>query len=308
MCNFFITLQRLMYKEINKIFYMKKVIIILMLALGVYTEYSFAEKVKFTEQNLIAKVDKPNSGSKTVSSQDMDDNSDDEKDADDDATNNNANPIDALAKQQDSIDNANDSVQNAQNNSSVDNLAKIIKDKSVTDFNPFTVAIVGTAGIYLVIILFLLFLFLYKYKSKRAKYHIAEEALKAGQPIPEGLFKKDEPVSTRTVYRTTPEGKRVKHIEMTSNSLKEKGIKNICLGVGLFIFLWALTKVFGLGCIGLLVACTGIGQFLIARNRQIDDMNNFTNNPEPEHKKESTLQEEQATESTSEENKDEASE
>ena len=289
---------------------MKKVIIILMLALGVYTEYSFAEKVKFTEQNLIAKVDKPNGGSKTVSSQDMDDNSDDEKDADDDAANNNSNPIDALAKQQDSIDNADDNIQNAQNNNGVDDLAKILKDKdkSVTDFNPFTVAIVGTAGIYLVIILFLLFLFLYKYKSKRAKYHIAEEALKAGQPIPEGLFKKDEPVSTRTVYRTTPEGKRVRHIEMTSNSLKEKGIRNICLGVGLFIFLWSLTKVFGLGCIGLLVACTGLGQFLIARNRQLEDMNNFTNNLEPEHKEESKSQEEQATESTSEEKKDEASE
>ena len=283
---------------------MKKVIIILTLALGIYTEYSFAEKTKATEPNLIAKVDKSNGGSKTVSSQDVDDNSDNETNDDNNANTNAANSVDALVKQQDSIDNANDN-QNTQGNNGVDDFANILKNSTKGSINAYTVATAAIIAPIILIFLVLLLIFLYKYKSKKAKYHIAEEALKAGQPVPEGLFNKDESVKTRTVYTTTQDGKRVKHIEMTSNSLKEKGIRNICLGVGLFIFLWALTDTFGLGCIGLLIACTGIGQYIIARNRSLDEINNFIDHPEENLRRKNTQQEEQTTEATSEDKKDE---
>ena len=66
-----------------------------------------------------------------------------------------------------------------------------------------------------------------------------------GQPLPEGIFKDTLPQDYRT-----------------------KGIKNICTGIGLFIFLWAITDEFSIGCIGLLVMFTGIGQWIISRNQQ----------------------------------------
>ena len=37
---------------------------------------------------------------------------------------------------------------------------------------------------------------------------------------------------------------------------------------GMFIFLWAITDEFSIGCIGLLVMFTGIGQWIISRNQQ----------------------------------------
>lgn len=93
--------------------------------------------------------------------------------------------------------------------------------------------------------LFIIFLaFYFRYRSKKARYKLVEQALAAGQPIPEGVFKESLNLDTRS-----------------------KGIKNICLGIGLFIFLWAITNSFGIGCIGLLVMFTGIGQWLVARNQ-----------------------------------------
>ena len=40
------------------------------------------------------------------------------------------------------------------------------------------------------------------------------------------------------------------------------------VGIGLFIFLWAITEEFGLGCIGLLVMFTGFGQLVIYYTQQ----------------------------------------
>ncbi|WP_321478383.1 DUF6249 domain-containing protein [uncultured Bacteroides sp.] len=83
--------------------------------------------------------------------------------------------------------------------------------------------------------------FFFKYKSKKAKYRLVEQALAAGQPIPESIFKE----------------------QMENNNTRVKGIKNAFLGFGLFIFLWALTGEFGLGCVGLLIMFTGLGQIVI---------------------------------------------
>ena len=100
-------------------------------------------------------------------------------------------------------------------------------------------AIVFVFGLPLLII-FVVFFF--RYKNRKAKYRLAEQALASGQQLPENFFK-----------------------EAAATDIRSKGINNIFVGIGLFIFLWAITGEFGLGCIGLLVMFTGfrtIGDFL----------------------------------------------
>ena len=103
-------------------------------------------------------------------------------------------------------------------------------------------AIVFVFGLPLLII-FVVFFF--RYKNRKAKYRLAEQALASGQPLPENLFK-----------------------ETDSIDIRSKGIKNVFVGIGLFIFLWAITGEFGLGCIGLLVMFTGFGQLVIFYSQQ----------------------------------------
>lgn len=113
-------------------------------------------------------------------------------------------------------------------------------------------AITLVAVILIIIFSFPLFVvfiaFYFRYRSRKARYKLVEQALAAGQPIPEGVFKETMNLDT-----------------------KEKGIKNICLGTGLFIFLWALTSSFAMGCIGLLIMFTGVGQYLVARSKKPTD-------------------------------------
>lgn len=106
-----------------------------------------------------------------------------------------------------------------------------------------------TFGIIFAFPLFIIFIaFYFRYKNRRERYKLVEQALAAGQPLPEGIFKESLNLDTRN-----------------------KGIKNICLGIGLFIFLWAISDSFGVGTIGLLVMFTGIGQYLVARNQTPTD-------------------------------------
>lgn len=97
--------------------------------------------------------------------------------------------------------------------------------------------------------IFVIFIaFYFRYKSRRERYKLVEKAIAAGQPIPEGILK--ESLNTDTAA---------------------KGIKNMCLGAGLGIFLWALTGSFAIGSIGLLILFTGLGQWLVARNQHPTD-------------------------------------
>lgn len=89
-----------------------------------------------------------------------------------------------------------------------------------------------------VIVVFIIFYF--RYKSKKAKYGLAEQALAAGQPIPEEYFR-----------------------ERSGSNILQKGITNAFTGIGLFIFLWAITEEFSIGCIGLLIMFMGFGQIVI---------------------------------------------
>ncbi len=107
------------------------------------------------------------------------------------------------------------------------------------------VPLLSIAFFFTMPVLLIFIIFYFRYKNRKAKYHLAEQALAAGQPLPESFFK-----------------------ERTYDNTRNKGIKNICLGIGLFIFLWAITENFGIGCIGLLILCTGIGQMIIYRSQE----------------------------------------
>lgn len=99
-------------------------------------------------------------------------------------------------------------------------------------------AIVFIFGLPLLIVFTVFF---FNYKNRKAKYRLAEQALASGQPLPEDFFKNAE----------------------KAGDIRSKGINNIFIGIGLFIFLWAITNNFGVGCIGLLIMFTGFGQLVI---------------------------------------------
>ena len=107
------------------------------------------------------------------------------------------------------------------------------------------VAIIAIICIFGLPIFVIFFIFFFRYKNRRARYRLAEQALAAGQPLPEGLIK-----------------------EYQSMDQRSQGIKNTFTGIGLFIFLWAITDSFGLGAIGLLVMFMGLGQWLIGYQRE----------------------------------------
>jgi hypothetical protein len=96
-----------------------------------------------------------------------------------------------------------------------------------------------------VAIIFIIFLF--RHRDKKARYRLAEQAIANGQPLPENLFVK---------------------IEAEKGNLFNRGVNNTCIGVGLFIFLWGISKEFGVGCIGLLVMFTGLGQVIIYNHQR----------------------------------------
>lgn len=92
------------------------------------------------------------------------------------------------------------------------------------------------------------------YKNRKQRMRLAEAALKNGQPIPDGFVndtKREE-----------------------GGDIRQRGIRQTCLGVGLMIFLGNTAGSVGLG-IGALVTCIGIGNLLIARSqKKNEELNN----------------------------------
>lgn len=111
------------------------------------------------------------------------------------------------------------------------------------DVSETIVAITAIIFVFGLPALHIFIIFYFRYKSRKAKYRLAEQALAAGQQLPPDFFKDAKETGTK--------------------DLRNRGIKNIFLGIGLFIFLWAFTDEFGLGCIGLLIMFTGFGQVTI---------------------------------------------
>ena len=86
----------------------------------------------------------------------------------------------------------------------------------------------------------------YRSKKRKERYQVIEKAIESGQPLPEEF-----------VEKTKEE----------DDAIRVKGIKNIFLGLGLAIFFYAMTGVFFLACIGLLIMLNGIGQLVIYYTR-----------------------------------------
>ena len=99
------------------------------------------------------------------------------------------------------------------------------------------ISIMGIIFVFGLPIALIFNIFYYRNKNRKAKYQLAEKILASGQPLPPNFFN-----------------------DLGVKDLRTRGFSNTFLGLGLFIFLWALTGEFGLGCIGLLVLCIGLGQ------------------------------------------------
>lgn len=112
-------------------------------------------------------------------------------------------------------------------------------------FSETLVSIIAIIAVFGMPVFILFIIFYYRNKQRKAKYRLAEQILASGQPLPENFFKNE-----------------------TGKDLRSKGINNIFLGLGLFIFLWAITESFGMGSIGLLIMLTGIGQVVIYHSQQ----------------------------------------
>lgn len=129
----------------------------------------------------------------------------------------------------------------------------IVSDDDDFPFNNFgnavgggiLVAIISIIAIFGMPVFIIFVVFFFRYKNRKARYRLAEQALAAGQPLPEGFIRESKPTDQRT-----------------------QGIRNTFTGIGLFIFLWAITGEFGIGAIGLLVMFMGIGQWLVGYKQQ----------------------------------------
>ncbi|MCD8474797.1 MAG: DUF6249 domain-containing protein [Bacteroides graminisolvens] len=84
------------------------------------------------------------------------------------------------------------------------------------------------------------------------------------------------------------------------SDIRVKGIKNTFLGLGLFIFLWALTDEFGLGCIGLLIMFTGLGQLVIHYTQESSFNGSTANRPTAPTQCEEKAEEKEAKQSVEE--------
>ncbi len=89
-------------------------------------------------------------------------------------------------------------------------------------------------------------LFFFIYKNRKQKMKMAEMAMKQGQPIPDQLL--------------------AEHKE-TDEELRQKGIRQTFLGVGLLAFFGYLGSNIGIG-IGILVTVIGLGKLVIVKTNK----------------------------------------
>lgn len=127
--------------------------------------------------------------------------------------------------------------------------------------------------------LFICFIvFFFRYKNRKARYQLIEQALERGQTLPADTWNALDQATGKKDGRT-------------------KGFSNIALGLGLFIFIWALTDEFGLACVGLLIMFMGFGQTAIFYAQRHDEdvlaaRSEYRNNQNPVSSDESVTRQE----------------
>lgn len=128
-------------------------------------------------------------------------------------------------------------------------ITKMLKDEDI-DTKNLILALFALVCVFMVPPILIALIIYFIYKNKKNKYRLAEKLAENGQPIPDDL----------KAYAPTRE-------------LGDRGIHNIFLGAGLFIFLYALLDSFAIACIGLLVLLNGVGQYLISIRHKYDTTN-----------------------------------
>lgn len=108
------------------------------------------------------------------------------------------------------------------------------------------IPVLGIIMIFGLPILIVALVLYFRHKNKQAKYKLAAEALAAGKEVPKELFEEN---------LASPK---------QNNETLTKGIQNICLGLGLGVFLWLLTNVAAIAAIGFIIFCKGVGEVIIA--------------------------------------------
>jgi len=123
----------------------------------------------------------------------------------------------------------------------------------ITDGIAKAIAMVCVIAIIFVFgVLALLIILYFRYKNRKAKYAAAAKLAEEGQPVPSEV---------RAELASVP--------QQGTEDLYTRGIKNVFLGLGLGIFLYALSGEFWMGAIGGIVLCNGLGQLVIARRREM---------------------------------------
>lgn len=117
------------------------------------------------------------------------------------------------------------------------------------------IIIVGISLLTIFAVIYIIFYF--RHKTKVAQYNVVSQALAAGKELPEGLFTNREQIS---------------------NDSLAKGVRNTAFGLGLGIFLWAITGEFGVGCIGFMIMLMGIGQIIIYKMQKVEEAKRGFNN------------------------------
>lgn len=140
-------------------------------------------------------------------------------------------------------------------------------DNSFFDTNltqEFILPIVIVSISFLTVFAVIYIIFYFRHKTKIAQYNVVSQALAAGKELPEGLFTNREQIS---------------------NDSLAKGVRNTAFGLGLGIFLWAVTGEFGVGCIGFMIMFMGIGQIIIYKVQLAEEAKRgFNNISQPENK------------------------
>ena len=122
------------------------------------------------------------------------------------------------------------------------------------------VSIVAIVIMFLIAPLLIIFvIFYFVNKNRRERLKLAEMAMKNGQPIPNEILNNASNPVIHDDYQT--------------------GIRQMCVGVGLGIFLYYILGNLGIG-IGALVFFIGLGKWYVARNARMEAPNNsdFNNN------------------------------
>lgn len=100
-------------------------------------------------------------------------------------------------------------------------------------------------GFVLMLTAITVLVFFFRHREKQKRLQLMQQALAAGQPLPNDFFK-------------------AKQVE----DQYERGIRNSLCGLAIFIFLWAFTGSFGIGCCGLIVLASGISDWYIGSQRR----------------------------------------